>query len=172
MKTDNNISNQVANARAVQSAYDKDAADQMAEERFRKQLNAQYQREVAAATEKLNASNKIGQKLPDNSPIPSFHVVAQKYFIGYHPTYGVVLAASVGGTPVLPFRLYNRKDTHTAEDELNDAYNNLSRADYENILKNKPSFECLQSAYRMSAYQDPLQNIIKRMNLNTAAVVF
>jgi hypothetical protein len=138
---------------------------------WKKRAEKIYQQDLASAKAKLEQNQPPIPTVQDNSAIPSYHIVAQDYYIGFHPMYGVIVTQTYNGVQV-PIKLMGRKRTSIYQDINNPDYNNLSKAEFDAILKAKPSFALLQSAYNTTAMQNTFDNIINRMSLLTATVVF
>ncbi len=148
-----------------------DESDRKAAKAYTAQLLANYDRKMAvqqAEREELEQQlASVNRQEPDRSPIPSYHLVAQKYYLGYHAAYGVLIVWNQ-----MPFRLQNMVEKKTSDDLKNPNFNNLTKEDFTNILNNKPAFETLQAVYGMRQESCPGDMIIKRMDLPKAKVIF
>lgn len=135
---------------------------------------AAYEYDVQQAEIKRKQNQPPTPTSIDRSPIPSYNIVSQGYYIGYHPSYGVVLAVKIGGngTSWLPLQLLNKKSVNTVDDANNEKFNQLSRVEFDTIRAAKPSYAMLQAAYASTALQRAIDNIIERMSLNTATIVW
>lgn len=169
--------NKLQESRKIQSAHDKLQAkiqsDKVQVSSYQKLAQEIYERDLDLAEQ--NRKQRLEQtktKTIDTSPIPSYNIVSQDYYIGFHPEYGVVIAKKTG-EHFIPFRLKNRKETLYSQDpDALDKHNDLTRSEFDAILAAKPTWEMLKRAYDTPAQMQQLDNIIKRMSLPTAKVVF
>lgn len=163
-------------AREVQSEYDKEIAarkaNKAATDLYRSRQYAKLNEDIRIAQVTYDSNQPPAASPPtDNSPIPSWHIVAQNYWLGYHANYGVLMVRNVG-EQLVPLQLLNKKQIKFVADANNDKFSHLTKTEFDVILSAKPSFDMLQLAYRMNAIQRTLDNIVSRMELNTATIVF
>jgi hypothetical protein len=167
-------------SRGIQSTFDKEqTANQKAVALVKRQQMDGYTKDVAALTAKWELNNPPDMVVRDTtSPIPSFLIVAQQYYVAYHIDYGVLIAVALNERKAnkmdlwIPYRLLNNKRANTFEERGSLTFRNLPRSEYEKILAAKPSFATIQLAYQMTVQQQSVDNIIGRMNLPLATVVF
>lgn len=161
-------------AREIQSEYDrKQAFDEGL--RARKQLlDERYNLAIAnAAAERLSNQPPVASPKAKTNPIPCNHIVSQRYYIAYDTEWGVLIACqTTPGSLWTAFQLLNKKQTKTYDDVRNPSFNNLSKAEFDNILKSKPCFRDIQSAYNVTAQMRSIDDLINRMQLPLATVVF
>lgn len=167
----------IESARKIQSQYDKDQesakANKLATDLYRQRQFAQLNASIRIANQEYESKMQVAKPVAemDTSPIPSYNIVSQGYYIGYHSAYGVLLAKPFNNV-MMPFQLRSKKQIKHVMDVKTDKQNILSRADFDAILKAKPSFEMLGLAYNLPVAQWTFDNIIERMKLSDATIVF
>ncbi len=156
--------------------------NQVGTERLAQLAEEQYNRDVASAEEKLEQTlETLTPRNINDSPItPVYYLVNRDYYIAYDSAYGVLIVKKIAGA-FRPFRLRNKKSTVFKEVtskrwgtqwEKDEKANDLTKAEFDNIIRLQVPFESLQKAYNMAVYDSLLQNILKRMDRDTAEVVF
>ncbi len=138
------------------------------------QLKATENRENAIRQAQVDyeRNQPPGVFIPDNtSPFKTYNITRHKYYVGYHDAFGVVIATQYNGVWV-PEQLLQRKKPSMQSDFANEKYNHLTRSDFDNILKTQPTIEQLKYGYVATVKQNPLENVLKRMSLVTATVLF
>jgi hypothetical protein len=115
------------------------------------------------------------------SPIPSWYIPAQGYWIGYTDEDGAILISDRLKGMVM--QILHRTNAKTIEEDKNPKFRYLTRAEFFNIVANKPGWKTLNAAYAIGVRPtDPFgfcadgsvykNDIEKRMNLPMATVVF
>jgi hypothetical protein len=138
---------------------------------YTEKLLVGYRKEMAAAKAKYEASLPDVPTKNDTSPIQSYYIPAEGYYVAYTPQYGVLMVSEK--YPELVQRLQHNNHARTNAEKDNDAFNNLSEVEFIEIRAKKPKYSILTKAYNagMLSGMGNYNGILKRMDLPRAKVI-
>jgi hypothetical protein len=162
-------------AKAIQTKLDNQAAAD--------KYNSWVDREIEIANrqlQELEAKRNVPTTLTQpTTPIPSWYLVGQQYYLGWDTQLGGVVISAKEGWKDIVSRICARSDNYSER-------NPITRSQFDDIIRSKPTWNVLQAAYHlviMTQYEpygfvfttdgNVYQNRVReRMNLPKATVVF